>query len=99
MNHSDFINFEKSTLSNDLWSDFINKIGLSKARLAVRQTLDLQNMQGNTTTLPVLILETCGSALVDSKSIQSYVGLSCEGNSMLLIYSTKQKTFQLLKDN
>ena len=38
-------NLDQCSLSNDLWPDFINKIGLIKANLAVRQSLDLQRMQ------------------------------------------------------
>ena len=69
MKHSSFLDFNKCFLSNELWPDFINKIGITKARIAVRQALDLQVMQGSISTLPVLILETCGTALVDSKVV------------------------------
>ena len=52
------------------------KLVFIKANLAVRQSLDLQRMQGSTSTIPVLILETCGTALVNSKSVKTYIGLS-----------------------
>jgi len=99
MKNSSFFDFDKCFLSNDLWPDFINKIGIFKASLAARQALDLQRMQGNHSTLPVLILETCGTALVSSKIVKTYVGLSCIEKGMLLIYSNKLNAIQLLRDN
>ena len=92
-------NLDQCSLSNDLWSDFINKIGLIKANLAVRQSLDLQRMQGSTSTLPVLILETCGSALVNSEAVKTYIGLSYLEQGMVLIFSSKLNAIQLLRDN
>ena len=92
-------NLDQCSLSNDLWTDFINKIGLIKANLAVRQSLDLQRMQGSTSTLPVLILETCGSALVNSEAVKTYIGLSYLERGMVLIFSSKLNAIQLLRDN
>ena len=98
MKNSSFLNFEKCSLSNDLWPDFINKIGISKAKSAIRQALDLQRMQGNTSTLPVLIVETCGTALVNSMVVKNHIGLSYVDQGMLFIYSNKLKSIQLLRD-
>ena len=56
-------------------------------------------MQGSTSTLPVLILGTCGSALVNSKAVKSFIGLSYMDQGMVLIFSSKLKAIQLLKDN
>ena len=92
-------NFDECSLSNDLWPYFINKIGLIKANLAVRQSLDLQRMQGSTSTLPVLILETCGTALVNSNSVKSFIGLTYLDPEMVLIFSSKLKAIQLLREN
>ena len=92
-------NLDQCSLSNDLWPDFINKIGLIKANLAVRQSLDLQRMQGSTSTLPVLILETCGTALVNSHAVKTYIGLSYLEQGMVLIFSSKLNAIQLLRDN
>ncbi len=99
MKNSPFLDFDKCILSNDLWPDFINKIGIFKAKLAVRQALDLQRMQGSLSTLPVLILETCGTALVNSQVIKTHIGLSYIEQGMLLIYSNKLNSIQLLRDN
>ena len=99
MNKTLTVNFNNCNLSNDLLSTFINNIGLSKAKLAIRQSLDLQDMQGNTYTLPVLILETCGSALVRTEVLRSLTGLPSFGKGMVLIYSTKSNSVQLLREN
>ena len=92
-------NLKQCSLSNELWPDFINKIGFTKASLAVRQSLDLQRMQGSKSTLPVLILETCGTALVNSQAIKTYIGLSYLEQGMVLIFSSKLNSIQLLRDN
>ena len=99
MKHISPFNFDECSLSNDLWPDFINKIGFIKANLAVQQSLDLQRMQGSTSTLPVLILETCGTALVNSQAVKNYIGLSYFEQGMVLIFSTKLNSIQLLRDN
>ena len=99
MKNSSFLDFDNCSLSNDLWPDFITKIGIFKARLAVRQALDLQIMQGMNTTLPVLIFETCGTALVDSQIIKTHIGLTYLDQGMLLIYSSKLNAIQLLREN
>ena len=99
MKNISHFNLDECSLSNDLWPDFINKIGFIKAKLAVRQSLDLQRMQGSNSTLPVLILETCGTALVNSQVIKNYIGLSYLEPGMVLIFSNKLKAIQLLRDN
>ena len=99
MNNISPFNLEKCSLSNDLWPNFINKIGFINAKMAVRQSLDLQRMQGSTLTLPVLILETCGTALVNSHAVKTYIGLSYLEQGMVLIFSSKLNAIQLLRDN
>ena len=92
-------NLDQYSLSNDLWPDFINKIGLIKANLAVRQSLDLQRMQGSNLTLPLLIIETCGTALVNSEAVKTHIGLSYLDQGMVLIFSSKLNAIQLLREN
>ena len=94
-----YFDFYKSVLSNDLWPDFVNNIGILKAKLAVSQAIDLQRMQGNSHTLPVLILDTCGTALVDYQLVKTLVGLSYVERGMILIYSNKLNAIQLLREN
>ncbi len=99
MKNSSPFNLDECSISNDLWPDFINKIGFIKAKSAVRQSLDLQRMQGSNLTIPVLILETCGTALVNSNAVRTYIGLSSLEPGMILIFSSKIKAIQLLIDN
>ena len=99
MKNSSFYDFDKCFLSNEIWTDFINNIGLSKAKLAVAQALDLQRMQGNSSTLPILIIETCGTALINSQVVKNCIGLTYVDQGMLLIYSNKLNSIQLLRDN
>ena len=98
MKNSSFFDFDKCFVSNDLLPNFINRIGTSKTKLALRQALDLQKMQGNSDTLPVLILETCGTALINSQFVRNYIGMSYVEEGMLLIYSNNLKAIQLLRD-
>ena len=99
MKYSSFFDFDQCSISNELWPNFINKIGISKAKLAVHQALDLQKMQGNSFTLPFLILETCGAALVNSQVVKTHVGLIYIEKGMLFIYSKKLNSIQLLRDD
>ena len=99
MKTSSFFDFYNCILSNELWPYFINNIGTFKAKSAVHQALDLQRMQGNQSTLPVLILDTCGAALVSSEVVKSHIGLSYVEECMILIYSNKLNAIQLLRDN
>ena len=99
MKNSSFYDFGICLLSNDLWPDFITKIGIFKAKLAVRQALDLQKMQGKSSTLPILIIDTCGTALVNSKLVKSHIGLNYVVQGMVLIYSNKLNSIQLLREN
>ena len=99
MKNTSALNLDECTISNELWPNFINRIGFIKANLAIRQSLDLQRMHGSHSTLPILILETCGSALIDSTAIKTYIGLSCLEQGMVLIFSSKLKAIQLLRNN
>ena len=99
MKNTSIFSLDQCSLSNNLWPDFINRIGFIKAKLAVQQSLDLQKMQGSDSTLPVLILETCGTALVNSQAIKTYIGLSHLEQGMVLIFSSKLNSIQLLRDN
>ena len=99
MKNTSFFDFDKCFLSNELWPEFINEIGIFKAKLAVRQALDLQRMQGTSSTLPVLILETCGTALISSQVVKTHIGLNCIEQDMLLLFSNKSNAIQLLREN
>tara|TARA_Y100001968_G_scaffold326595_1_gene369946 strand:+ start:308 stop:604 length:297 start_codon:yes stop_codon:yes gene_type:complete len=96
MYNSSFLDLKNYSLSNNLLNTLINKIGLTKAEKAISQSMDLQRMQGTLTTIPILILETCGSGLVSLDSIRSYTGITSLDNKVVLIFSSKYKSFQIV---
>ena len=71
---------------------------MEKAKYAVAQALDLQRMHGFNGTVPVLLAETCGLALVKVDLLRSQIGLPCHGEGMVLILSTREKVVQLLQE-
>ncbi len=84
---------------NNLWPEFVQRIGLDKAQHAARQAFDLQSMSGYKDTSPVLIAETCGVALISIRSLHQNLGLSCLGPNIIIIVSTRQKSFQILREH
>tara|TARA_B100001250_G_C19555322_1_gene680882 strand:+ start:227 stop:523 length:297 start_codon:yes stop_codon:yes gene_type:complete len=91
------IDFDVASVDNHLWSNFVDRIGLQKASLAIRQSLDLQYMQGNNLTIPMLIVETCGTALVNITNLRIQSGLLANSSSNIIIYSSRNNSYQLLK--
>ncbi len=83
---------------NYLWPCLVERIGIEKAQQAVNQACDLQRMHGSQDTLPILISETCGLALVKIELLRFQTGLACHGQNMVLILSTKEKSVQLLQE-
>ena len=82
--------------ANHLWANLIERLGTDRACKAVNQALDLQRMNGNSPTLPVLLYETCGIALANIDLVRKKIGFSCYGKGMILILSTKDNLVQLL---
>ncbi len=91
------IDFAGCSPVNHLWPQLVERLGIEKAKHAVFQALDLQRMHGIEGTLPVLLVETCGLALVRMDLLRNQIGLPCHGESMVLILSTKEKVVQLLQ--
>ena len=96
--HSSSIDFSECLPVNNLWPQLVEKLGLDKAQNAARQALDLQRMNGDLRTIPVLLFETCGLALASLDSVRRDTGFSCSGKDMVLILSTKQHLVQLLQE-
>ena len=92
------IDFSCFTPVNFLWPNFVEKLGVNKSKIAIQQAIDLQNMQGNISTLPVLLYETCGIALVDIQHFYSQTGLPCRNSKNLLILSIRDYQLQLLHE-
>ena len=76
---------------------FVERLGSDRAQRAVRQALDVQSIHGNSSTLPVLVVETCGSALASTDLIREQIGLNAHGERMVLLLSTREKLVQLLQ--
>ncbi len=83
---------------NHLWPQFVDKLGINRAQKAVRESFDLQRMYGSSLTLPVLLVETCGLALVRVDLVREKIGFSCHGEGMILLLSTKKSVVQLLHE-
>ena len=81
---------------NELWPNFVAHLGIDKAQQAVKQAIDLQIMYGNEKTIPMLIIETCGIALVNTDLLHAQTGFACFEDRMVLIFSSKNKFIQLL---
>lgn len=62
---------------NDLWPELVERLGLERSARAARQALDLQAMRGAAGTLPMLLAETCGVALVERARLRAATGLPC----------------------
>ncbi len=96
MNNSlDLFNCEPA---NYLWSDLIKSFGIEKATQLVRQALDLQNMQSKDGILPVLFVKTGGVALTSFELLEFQTGLKLNGKDKVLLYSQKDKVFQMLHE-
>jgi hypothetical protein len=83
---------------NDLWPALVERLGLERSARAARQALDLQAMRGEPSTLPVLIVETCGVALVEREGLRLSTGLPVPlGEGVLLLCSQRLQQLQLLQ--
>ena len=83
---------------NDLWPALVERLGLERSARAARQALDLQSMRGEPGTLPVLIVETCGVALVEREVLRLSTGLPVPlGEGVLLLCSQRLQQLQLLR--
>ena len=93
------VDFAGCSPVNHLWPQFVERLGSEKAQQAVRQALDVQAIHGGSGTLPVLVVETCGSALASTDLIREQIGLNVHGDRMVLLLSTRQMLVQLLQQS
>jgi len=75
----------------------VERLVLEKAQRAVRQALDLQGMRGHGGSLPLLFCETCGLALASTDLLREQTGLNVHGERMVLLFSSREQTVQLLQ--
>ena len=82
---------------NTLWPSLVERLGLERSQRAVQQALDLQAMHGTEATLPLLLVETCGLALVNAELLRHQTGLVGAGERLVLLLSRRDLTVQLLQ--
>ena len=96
MTYFSSIDFAGVQTVNYLWPQLVERLGLDKAQKAAHQALDLQRMNHNYKTIPVLLYETCGIGLVNIDLLRRNTGYTCYGEGLILILSTKDALVQLL---
>lgn len=91
------LDLARFTPVNDLWAQLVERLGLERSGRAVRQALDLQAMRGDRSTLPVLLLETCGLALIQAEALRAQLGLAGVAEDHVLLVSQRSFRLQLLQ--
>jgi hypothetical protein len=82
---------------NYLWPELVERLGVERSSRAVQQALDLQAMHGTAATLPLLLVETCGLALVPIEQLRLQTGLVGSGDRLVLLLSQRSSCLQLLQ--
>ena len=93
------LDLARFTPANDLWPALVERLGLERSQRAVQQALDLQAMHGTAATLPLLLVETCGLALVSMELLRHQLGLVGAGERLVLLLSRRTLTVQLLQSS
>jgi len=91
------LDLARFTPVNDLWPELVERLGLERSSRAVRQALDLQAMRGDASTLPVLLFETCGLALMQAEALRGQLGLAGAAEDQVLLVSQPSLRLQLLQ--
>ena len=91
------LDLARFTPVNDLWPQLVERLGLERSSRAVQQALDLQAMRGDATTLPVLLWETCGLALIQAEALRAQLGLAGAAELQVLLVSQPSLRLQLLQ--
>ncbi|MEY3749865.1 MAG: hypothetical protein RLZZ186_284 [Cyanobacteriota bacterium] len=83
---------------NHLWPELVERLGLERSARAAQQALDLQGMRGSASTLPVLLVETCGVGLLERLELRQVSGLRLASEPGLLVLLSRQRQeLQLLQ--
>lgn len=93
------LDLARFTPVNHLWPELVERLGLERSSRAVQQALDLQSMHGTRATLPLLLVETCGVALVQSEQLRRQTGLVGAGDRLVLLLSQRNGCLQLLQSS
>lgn len=91
------LDLARFTPVNHLWPELVERLGIERSSRAVQQALDLQAMQGTSATLPLLLVETCGLALVQAEQLRRQTGLVGAGERLVLLLSQRSACLQLLQ--
>jgi hypothetical protein len=91
------LDLARFTPVNHLWPELVERLGLERSSRAVQQALDLQAMHGTASTLPMLLVETCGVALVQAEQLRRQTGLVGGGERLVLLLSQRASCLQLLQ--
>tara|TARA_Y100001934_G_C11927883_1_gene574330 strand:- start:9 stop:311 length:303 start_codon:yes stop_codon:yes gene_type:complete len=82
---------------NNLWSELIENFGFEKAKKIISQANDLQKMNGtDEITMPIVFIGTGGLALISINLVKKNIDLENKRGKKVLIFSPKNKTFQIL---
>ena len=93
------LDLARFTPVNHLWPEMVERLGLERSQRAVQQALDLQAMHGTASTLPLLLVETCGLALVQIEQLRRQTGLTGAGDRLVLLLSQRNACLQLLRSS
>lgn len=93
------LDLARFTPVNHLWPELVERLGLERSQRAVQQALDLQAMHGTASTLPLLLVETCGLALVQIEQLRRQTGLTGAGDRLVLLLSQRNACLQLLQSS
>ena len=93
------LDLARFTPVNHLWPELVARLGLERSQRAVQQALDLQAMHGTASTLPLLLVETCGLALVQIEQLRRQTGLTGAGDRLVLLLSQRNACLQLLRSS
>lgn len=83
---------------NHLWPELVQRLGLERSARAAQQALDLQAMRGSGSTVPVLLVETCGMGLLERLQLRQASGLPLgQRDGLLVLLSRQRLELQLLQ--
>tara|TARA_Y100001968_G_scaffold329129_1_gene377763 strand:- start:466 stop:765 length:300 start_codon:yes stop_codon:yes gene_type:complete len=93
--YTDF-DFSNCEVVDYLWPQFVDRLGIERSKQAISQTLDMQRMNGNSGTVPILIVDTCGLALASTDTLYLQTGILSNRHGLILLLSIKAKVIQLI---
>ena len=96
MYYSKPINLNNCNSSNDLLPYLVDKLGLSKTKMAINQVNIFTESIKTKPIIPLLIVETCGIGFIHQKALVNMIGLNLYKDDILILYSYKLNLIQLI---